>query len=65
MEQREIEHLIGLENHIMQLQRIYNEAAADVMDRILNGALVESGTHTAGVRHSNRGRVRTVRLVIR
>lgn len=53
--QDEIETLIGLENQIRNLQRMFERQAADVLDRLMAGATVEPGTHTAEIEETREG----------
>ena len=49
--QEDIEALIGLQNQIRNLQRMYDKQAAALLDLLVAGAEVETGTHTAEVEH--------------
>lgn len=65
VQQHEIDHLIGMRNHMIRLQRIYNKEAAALLERLAAGAQVEAGNHTAELEQITAGPLRTVRLVLR
>lgn len=62
--QDELRALVGLQNQIRQLSKLYNSGAADVMKRILSGAAVESGIHTAEIEQTFDGPARVEKLLI-
>lgn len=54
--------LIGVRNQIQSLTRLYNRQAAELLARLMAGAEIESGTHTAFIEEESCGPLRTVKL---
>lgn len=62
--QEELEILIGFENQIRQLQRLRSHQRGAIVDRLLAGAAIEPGTHTAEIQTDRTGGDLVTRLVI-
>ena len=62
--QAEIEFLLGVENEIRELNRIYDEHAAEVLRLRRAGASVEPGAHTVHIKEIHQGPAVSYRLVL-
>lgn len=65
IEQDELEMIIGLENQISTLTRLYNQRTSDILCRLAAGVEIEDGTHVARLEDVTEGPVRTIQLIIR
>lgn len=63
VEQEELETLILMQNQIAAIQEMYDQRVADILDRLLSGATVEHGIHTARPDRSG-GRCQVTRLIL-
>ncbi len=62
--QQELESLIGIQNQIRHLRRMYDRQCADLLDRLLAGVDVEPGIHQAEAHTEESGPRRVTRLII-
>lgn len=53
--QADLEALIGISNQIKHLQRMYNNQANDLLERLMAGDAIEPGIHHAEVVTSRAG----------
>lgn len=60
--QADLEMIIGLENQIRSLVRIYNRQTSAILTRLIAGAEIEAGTHTAELEEDTCGPVRATTL---
>lgn len=63
--QEEIEAIIGLQNQIMQLDRMMCRRQEDILRRLLAGNPVEAGIHLAEIEQVIEGGSQTTRVVLR
>jgi len=62
--QDELDALVGIQNQIHRLSKIYDRRCREVFERLLLGASVECGTHIAELEEMDEGPIRTTRLVL-
>ncbi len=62
--QEEVDVIIGIENQIRTLQRVYNERTASILSRLLAGCAVERGSNQIETEEVGEGPQQLTRLVI-
>lgn len=65
IKQDELDEIIGLDNEVRRLQALRGPKADGIMDRLMSGAHIEIGHHTARVVVQRKGGVETRRLEVR